>query len=175
MLRCDPLVFDFLGKLQDGRDAFAVKQAGIHGGLVIHLGCGNGQITAALGSGNRLLIQGFDTDPKSIAAARSRISSLGHYGRISVDRFDGRHLPLIDNLANVIVASGTSTVDQVEVLRVLVPGGRAFVQQDDDWRGAARNYFSAENLRLVTSPQRNQPEGAKTFLADLTAVDLVEA
>ena len=106
---------------------------GIRGGLVVHLGCGDGTLTAALRADDRYLVQGLDTDAKHVAAARQHIQSLGLYGKVSVDRFDGTRLPYVDNLVNLIVAEELGTVGMDEVQRVLAPGGVAYVKQGGQW------------------------------------------
>jgi transposase-like protein len=53
--------------------------------------------------------------------------------------------------------------------------GTLLKEQDDDWRGASRKYFSTESMRLVTQERPTEQEAADTFLAELTAVDLVDA
>ena len=50
---------------------------GIKGGLIVHLGCGNGKLTAALGTGHGFLVHGLDTDPGDIQSARRHIQSQG--------------------------------------------------------------------------------------------------
>ena len=109
-------------------------QAGVTGGLVVHLGCGDGQLTAALGSGDGLLVHGFDTGANSVATARACIQSRGQYGRISIDTFDGEHLPLIDNLVNLLVADDLGDVPMNEVLRVLCPNGVALIRNGRTWQ-----------------------------------------
>jgi predicted RNA methylase len=43
---------------------FVRPPAGVHGGLIAHLGCGTGELTLALGAGPGRLVQGLDPDPK---------------------------------------------------------------------------------------------------------------
>jgi len=97
----------------------------VTGGLVVHLGCGDGEFTAALCPGDSYLIHGLDTDAGNIAAARQHIHSRGLYGKVSVARFDGKRLPYADDLVNLVVASDTCDVTEEEILRVLTPGGIA--------------------------------------------------
>lgn len=52
--------------------------------------------------------------------------------------------------------------------------GTLLKEQDDDWRGASRKYFSVESMQLVTRDKPTEEEAEDTFLAELTAVDLVE-
>ncbi|MFZ5833199.1 MAG: PQQ-binding-like beta-propeller repeat protein, partial [Planctomycetota bacterium] len=103
-----------------------LDEAGVRGGLVVHVGCGDGRLTAAWGSVDGVLAQGFDTDGAAVDSARSHVQSLGRYGRVAIDSFDGKHLPLIDSLANLVVVSGVGcqiATDEIE--RVLCPGGTA--------------------------------------------------
>jgi len=104
-----------------------VEASAISGGLVVELGCGAGQRTAALRINDAFVVQAFDTDPQNVAAARRWIRSRGLSGPVSVDTFDGRRLPLVDNLVNLLVADEAGSVPREEMLRVLAPGGVAMV------------------------------------------------
>jgi len=106
---------------------------GIQGGLVVHLGCGDGQLTAALGAEENFLVQGLDADPADVEAARRHVHATGLYGRVSVDRLDGSLLPYVDNLVNLVVAEDLGTVSMDEVLRVLCPGGVAYIKTGGQW------------------------------------------
>ncbi len=114
--------------LADGADA--QKQAkrileatGVRGGLVVHLGCGDGRLTAALRAGESYLVHGLDTDAATVAKARAYMRKQGVCGPVSVARFDGRRLPYVDNLVNLLVAEDRGAVPREEMRRVLAPGG----------------------------------------------------
>ena len=111
-----------------------LKATGVSGGLIVHLGCGDGELTAALRANDRYLVHGLDTDPAQVRAARERIQALGIYGPVAVDTFDGRQLPYIDNYANLIVVQQPCKVPAAELLRVLVPNGVLYRQQDGEWK-----------------------------------------
>ena len=49
--------------------------SGVKGGLVVHLGCGDGKLTAALRANESYLVQGLDADAGKVAAAREWIQS----------------------------------------------------------------------------------------------------
>jgi len=102
-----------------------LKASGIKGGLVVHLGCGGGKLTAALRADDSYLVQGLDTDPANIAQVRAHIQSLGLSGKVSAAVFDGQRLPYVDNLVNLVVASGECQVTTEEIARALAPGGVA--------------------------------------------------
>ncbi len=108
-----------------------VRDSSIRGGLIVHAGGGDPAFTAALRVNDRYIVQGLETDPARVAAARVRLRAAGVYGPVSVDRWDGKQLPYIDNLVNLLVAE--TTVPPDEILRVLAPGGVACTKKDGDW------------------------------------------
>ena len=73
------------------------------------------------------VVHGLDTDAEQVADSREFIRSKGLYGPVSVDTFDGRRLPYVDNLVNLLVADELADVPMDEVMRVLAPLGVAFV------------------------------------------------
>ena len=125
-----------------------LQATGARGGLIVHLGCGDGQLTTALHADKDCLVHGLDADPNRVDAARRHVRSLGLYGKVSVDTFDGRHLPYIDHLVNLVVADGpgvvstdsglTDGVPMDEVMRVLAPGGVAYIKDGASWTKAVK-------------------------------------
>ncbi|NOZ23318.1 MAG: PQQ-binding-like beta-propeller repeat protein [Planctomycetes bacterium] len=101
--------------------------SGVKGGLIVHLGCGDGKLTAALRANDSTIVHGLDTSAENVATAREHIRKLGLYGKVSVDQWDGKRLPYIDNFANLIVASGEWGVESDEIVRVLAPNGVALL------------------------------------------------
>ena len=82
-----------------------LEATAIKGGLVVHLGCGEGRLTAALRASDAYVVHGLDADAANIDKARTHIRSLGLYGAISVQRWtDTTHLPYTDNFVNLVVA-----------------------------------------------------------------------
>ena len=120
-----------------------METSGVQGGLVVHVGCGDGTLTAALRKSASYLVQGLDTDPAQVARAREHLLSRGLYGKVSLCRFDGNRLPYVDGLVNLIVADELGDVTMDEVMRVLAPRGVAIVNgkmtvkkvpaEIDDW------------------------------------------
>jgi outer membrane protein assembly factor BamB len=118
----------------DNPQAMQILEAtGVRGGLIVHLGCGDGRLTAALRQDERFLVQGLDADPQHVEAARKYVQSLGLYGKVSIDRLTGSRLPYIEDFVNLIVAEKSSNVPAAELLRVLAPGGVAYVKQAGAW------------------------------------------
>jgi len=146
---------------------------GVRGGVVAHLGCGDGKLTAALHANDSYLVHGLDVDAANVAAARKHIRSLGLYGSVSVEVFDDERLPYADDLVNLVVVSGACSVAREEITRVLVPGGvalllhrqstighrkwtKAIPDEIDDWshymHDASNNAVAADTV--VASPRR---------------------
>ncbi|MHC4401227.1 MAG: outer membrane protein assembly factor BamB family protein [Planctomycetota bacterium] len=110
-----------------------LQQSGIQGGLIVHLGCGDGTLTAALRAGESYVVQGLTHDRAMVNQARANIRSLGEYGPVSVTWWGSWGLPYADNLVNLIVAEDPGGVAKDEMLRVLAPRGVALVKQGDRW------------------------------------------
>ncbi|MHC4509730.1 MAG: outer membrane protein assembly factor BamB family protein, partial [Planctomycetota bacterium] len=106
----------------------------IKGGLIVHIGCGDGRLTAALCGGQAYRVHGLDADAGDIQQAREFIKSSGLYGPVSVEHWDGPRLPYGDNLVNLLIADELGQVPMREVMRVLVPRGVAYVKHGNTWR-----------------------------------------
>jgi len=101
---------------------------GVKGGLIVHLGCSDGKLTAALHAGESCLVHGLDSNAQAVEAAREHIRKLGIYGPVSVEEFDGKRLPYAENLVNLIVAEDLGGITTAEAMRVLAPGGVLYVK-----------------------------------------------
>ena len=104
-----------------------LEETGVRGGLVVHLGCGDGRLTAALGKGEAYLVHGLDRNAENVEKARARIRSKHLYGRVSVVQWDGDRLPYAENLVNLLVAGDLGKVPMEEAMRVLAPEGVAYI------------------------------------------------
>jgi len=102
------------------------KSSGVQGGIIVHVGCGDGAETTKLRLNERYLVQGLDTSAANVATARKTIMAAGLYGKVTACEFDGKTLPYTNDLVNVLIDSA-GTVARAEILRVLVPGGVAFI------------------------------------------------
>jgi len=115
-----------------------LNTAGVKGGLVVHVGCGDGKTTAALQVNDSYLVQGLDADAANVARARRHFKSLGICGKVTADAFDGKRLPYIDSLVNLLIVSDAYELPRAEMLRVLAPGSMAYVAKDGAWRIVAK-------------------------------------
>jgi hypothetical protein len=120
-------------KLQQQEARRILDATNIKGGLVVHIGCGDGRLTAALRANDSYLVHGLDADPQNLEKARRYINSLGIYGKVSVDKLSGDRLPYNDNLVNLIITEDLGNISMDEVMRVLCPKGVAYIKKDNSW------------------------------------------
>jgi len=162
--------------------------AGIEEGLIVHLGCGDGKLTAALRANDRCVVQGLGAD---VTAARKTIQSLGLYGKVSAEPWTGDRLPYVDNLVNVVVTDNLGKLRMEEVLRVLAPNGVALIggkktvksrpKEMDEWQ---QHYHGADNNAVarddLVGPPRHfqwiaEPEWSRSHLCLPSISSLVSA
>jgi len=106
-----------------------LSSSGVRGGLVVHLNCGDGELTAALHAGDAYRVHGLARTSQQLDEARETIRDRQLYGPVSVDLSAGDALPYIDNSVNLLVADEFEGAREKEILRVLVPRGVAFVSR----------------------------------------------
>ena len=70
-----------------------LKSSDFKGGLIVHVGCGDGRNTLALRTSDNWLVQGLDPNPQDVQKARSLIQAAGLCGAVTVDRWEGPLLP----------------------------------------------------------------------------------
>lgn len=144
-----------------------LKQAGIKGGLIVHINCGDGLLTEALRVNESYLVQGLDTKAENVQKARRYIRSKGKYGPTSVDRLTGSQLPFTDNLVNLIVAENLGSISMDEAMRVLAPNGVAMVKGALGWKKTVKprpagmdewnQYLHSSNGNMVSEDEFVSP------------------
>jgi len=115
-----------------GRARKILLAAGVEGGLIVHLGCGDGTLTAALRADERYVVHGLDGDAADVEAAKKHVRSLQLDG-VTIEHFTGDRLPLVDNLVNLAVVEEPGDVTMDEIMRVLSPNGVACLRKDGKW------------------------------------------
>lgn len=162
--------FSFLAALSGA--AFALDSAqtlyqnsGVKGGIVVTVGASDPDFLRSLRPNDSYQVQALDTDLGRVMGAREALFAKGGYGPISVDRFDGKSLPYIDNFVNLLVADDLGPISQEEVERVLVPNGVAMVggkkivkgksPKLDDW---THYYYDAKGNAVSKDTQVGPPE-----------------
>ena len=111
-------------KTEDEQARQILDASGVKGGLIVHLACGDGRLTAALHANDSCLVQGLDAD---VAEARQTIQSLGLCGDVTAEAWTGGRLPYVDGLVNLVVADSLGELPMSEVMRVLAPLGVAII------------------------------------------------
>ncbi len=119
----------------DARDEAAkiVDQSGVSAGFFVHLGAKDGQLTRALLQNDSIQVHGLVREAQNLQQGRGEILSAGQYGDVALDAFEGKQLPYVDNLVNLLVSEDLGDVPLDEVLRVLVPNGVAMIREDGKW------------------------------------------
>lgn len=124
------------GSEEEARQIASVT--GFRGGLAIHIGCGDGRLTAALRLADNCVVQGLDADAKNVDAARAAISARGLYGPVSVMLWNEKKLPYVDNLATLVVCDEGNAIPADEIMRVLRPLGAAAIKRDGKWTATTK-------------------------------------
>ncbi len=148
-----------------------LKSTGVHGGLVVHVGCEDGRLSAGLYGGPGYVVHCLDADAANVEKARRHIRTKGLYGKVSVDRFDGKTLPYIDGIADLVVTSGARGVSQKELMRVLAPSGSLYLdgktsvkpwpKDTDEWP----HYLNRADNNAVAADSRVGPPGHLQWLS----------
>ena len=104
-----------------------LKETGVRGGFVVHLGAGDGRLTADLHATDSYLVHGLALNATNLEAARKHVKSKDLYGKVTVDLFNSEILPYNDNFVDLLVADTLGAVTMEEVTRVLAPLGVAYI------------------------------------------------
>ncbi len=126
-----------------------VRSAGIRAGLVVHLNCTDGKLTAALANRGRFVVHGLAPTRDATEEARRYIQSRDLHGTVSVEHGSLSRLPYVDNLVNLVVVDDLADAQKKgltlkEVMRVLCPGGVAYLGRKDGPETVTRKTRPAE-------------------------------
>lgn len=137
------------------------------------------------------VIQCLETSDAKVADLRKRIQAAGCYGKVSVVSFDGRRLPYVGNLANLVIVGSDSQVSESELQRVAAPYGtviaagkktiKPYPEAMDEWpqhyHGPDNNAVSQDTL--VGPPRRVQwisdPRWSRSHLGLPSVTSVVSA
>ncbi len=103
------------------------------GGVCVLLGIGDGALAARVAESGPWIVHALESDEGRIRAARAAIEARGLAGRVAVEPWTAPALPHLDRIANLVVAGSPGSVPEAEVLRILAPGGAAWVRRKDGW------------------------------------------
>ncbi len=140
------------------------KACNFHGGIIVHLDSNGSQLSVDLADGNVGQLHVLEGTDSGLTASRELLFKNGAYGLHSAMLYDGKQLPFVDNLINLIVCEKESTVPEAELLRVLRPLGTAHINgrklvkpwpdDIDEW-----NHFlhGPDNNAVASDKRVNQP------------------
>lgn len=111
-----------------------LNATGFQGGFIVHLGCGDATQTAAFRASESCIVQGLDTAPEKIQAARRRLVQSQVNGPVTVREFDGAHLPYASAMVNLLVVENPFAVAPAEMQRVLAPKGTLCLREGGQWK-----------------------------------------
>jgi len=150
------LILAGAGRAAEASGAALVKAAGIKGGLIVHVGCRDGKLAASLPAGKPFLVQALCDDGDAVTPARERLNAAEKYGKVSVTTFDGKNLPYVDELVNVLIVTKAGGLSADEITRVLVPDGVALVA--DGQKVPGLETAAAEGLKGWQVYRKPRPE-----------------
>jgi outer membrane protein assembly factor BamB len=102
----------------------------VEGGLVVCIGGKALDSVAADWEKPGCIFHCLVTSEAELSGLRERIQAAGCYGKVCAARFEGEHLPYINNLVNLIVVQDAQcSVSAQEIDRVLAPYGKAIGPQ----------------------------------------------
>jgi len=134
------LVFAAAALADDGQARRILQTSGIEGGLVVHLGCGDGKLTAALGDGDAFLVHGIDADGRLFYAFDEGLTSItekpipDRWTLIARDAFNGVLLwkrPLANWGADAWRAKALRSAPQMVPYLMVAGGRRLFIVLDE--------------------------------------------
>ena len=111
-----------------------VEQFKFSGGIVVAIDLDDGKFIADLATDGPFVIHALLSDEARVAAARKAIQEAGVYGKVSCDLYNGRDLPYVDSLVNLVLCKESCMVPEAELMRVLVPGGRLVTEGPNGWK-----------------------------------------
>jgi outer membrane protein assembly factor BamB len=110
-----------------------LRSASGPGGLCVLLGMGDGTVAAPVAESGAWIVHALEADEGRLRAARQAIEARGLSGQVAVEPWSAPVLPYQDHLANLVVAENPGKVPEAEILRVLAPGGTAWVRRKEGW------------------------------------------
>ncbi len=105
-----------------------LSESDFKGGLIVTVNPRDAKVVLTLaGKAPGALVHGLVTDPAKLETLRRDVRDAGRYGRVSMRAWSGPTLPYTDDMVNVLVIEGETTLERKEINRVLAPGGTAWL------------------------------------------------
>ena len=93
----------------------------------------------------KFIVQGLCADKKKADTLGKELVNRGAIGKVTVQHFDGAHLPYIDNLVTVLVLTDRGKVSGQEIKRVVSPLGAAVFKKKGTWTTFPKPYSQGMN------------------------------
>jgi len=148
--------------------ALVVRADDVKRVLVVKIGCSDPAALCDLCEDKTYVVHGLDTNPSAVARARVYIQSQNLYGKVSVQLFDGKTLPYVDNLVNLLMVDEECKVPEQEFLRVLAPRGMVVIdgkktvkpvpEDTDEW---THYLYGPEGTAVSSDRVAGHPRGLK--------------
>ena len=149
----------------DARAEYILETSGVKGGLAVVLGCEDPELLMSLLANDSYLVQGLDTDAKRVAEARKAVLAKGLYGKATVAQWDGKTLPYVGDIVNLlVVANEDPKVSREEIVRVLAPMGVAVAGRYSKFK--IRNSKLAGDYLVYRKPVPSDTDEWSHFLHD---------
>lgn len=132
-----------------------VRSSGVKGGFAVVLGCEDTAFLAELSKAG-FVVQALDTDRGRIAKARKALHAQGLYGKVSVAAFNGKTLPYVDGLVNLVVMGPGSDGQNAKLVNEWFERSKGEVERVLAPRGAVVKPGSIGAPRTASKPV---PEG----------------
>lgn len=172
-----------------------IQDTGLTGGIVVALDFPDGKSIATLAGKGNFVVHGLLTTEAGVKTARSEIMTTGLYGKVSCDTYNGRDLPYVESLVNVVLCKAACKVPTAELMRVIAPGGSLMVEGPGGWKttvkpasagtdewnqflhGADNNGVSKDNvgppqrLRWHTGPEYGRSKALSPSFSNMVTAD----
>ena len=116
-----------------------LEQSHTTGGLVVHVGAGDGALAADIAALRpSLIVQALDDDAAAVTQARVRFRESASASRLSAEVWTRKDLPHAENLVNLLLLDDGAQVSKEEAMRVLAPGGTVMRKKDGAWNAETK-------------------------------------
>ncbi len=149
-------LFPSLGSTEAITPEIITNTMGIEGGLIVHAGCEDSTFATSLGSDDSFVVQGLTESDEAGEKAKKQVKSTGHYGNVSIALFDGKNLPYVESMVNLLVISDSAKLSNDEIMRVLVPEGQVLLKNGENIPG--RETKAIEELDEWTYAKKPWPD-----------------
>ncbi|MEZ5384182.1 MAG: PQQ-binding-like beta-propeller repeat protein [Prosthecobacter sp.] len=111
-----------------------LEQGHTTGGLVVHVGAGDGTLAADIAAARpSLIVQALDGDAAAVTQARAKFRESAAAARLSAEVWKRNDLPHAEDLVNLLLLDDGTKVSKEEAMRVLAPGGTVMRKNNGAW------------------------------------------